>query len=95
MLHIVLGWIGASLFAFCAVPQVLKTWRTKRAGGLSWLFLLFWFGGEILTFIYLVVDDIIESISHVPLYINYGLNTVLVLYLLYAKIAYRESARSS
>ena len=92
MIHLVLGWVGAFLFAFCAVPQVLKTWRTKRAGDLSWIFLLFWLGGEIFTLIYLVADDIIESITHVPLYINYGINTVLVIYLIYAKTAYRDNA---
>jgi uncharacterized protein with PQ loop repeat len=90
MFHLVLGWLGAFLFAVCAVLQVIKTWRSKSAGDLSWLFLLFWLFGEVLTLVYIVIDDIIESITHYPLYINYVFNTILVFYLIYAKIAYRE-----
>jgi uncharacterized protein with PQ loop repeat len=90
MIHVILGWIGAFLFAFCAVPQVIKTYRTKKADDLSWLFLLFWLFGELLTLIYIVVDDIIHEIWHLPLYMNYTFNTVLVLYLIYAKVAYKQ-----
>ena len=89
MFHVVLGWIGAFLFAVCAVPQVIKTYRTKKAGDLSWLFLTFWLFGEILTLAYLLVDDHIEGIRHFPLYINYLFNTILVLYLIYAKAFYK------
>jgi MtN3 and saliva related transmembrane protein len=89
MFHVVLGWIGAFLFAICAVPQVVKTWKTKSAGDLSWLFLLFWLLGELLTLFYILVDDYLESITHFPLYINYAFNTVLVLYLVYAKLKFR------
>lgn len=92
MFHVIIGWIGAFLFAVCAVPQVVKTWRSKSASDLSWLFLLFWLFGELLTLIYILIDDYIESITHFPLYINYAFNTVLVLYLIYAKSFYGRSA---
>lgn len=88
MLHEIFGWLGAILFAICAVPQVLKTWQTKKAGDLSILFLLFWLVGEIFSLIYIIVDDSIIGIVHIPLYINYGFNTILVLYLIYAKKYY-------
>ena len=41
----VIGWIGATLFAFCGAPQALKTYRTKRAEDISWAFLFMWIGG--------------------------------------------------
>jgi len=87
MIHHVLGWIGAFLFAVCAIPQVIKTWKTKSAKDLSWLFLLFWFFGEILTLTYIIIDDIL--LTHYPLYLNYILNIILLFYLLYAKKYYK------
>jgi len=88
MIHIYIGWIGAILFAICAVPQVIKTWKTKKADDLSGLFLLFWLFGELFTFTYIIVDDVILNITHFPLYVNYFFNTLLVIYLLYAKRYY-------
>lgn len=84
----IIGWIGAFLFAICALPQAVKTFKTKSADDLSWLFLLLWFGGEILTFSYLIVDDIKLKTTHFPLYVNYIFNTILVIYLIYAKKTY-------
>jgi uncharacterized protein with PQ loop repeat len=89
MLHDLMGWIGAFFFAVCAIPQVLKTWKTKKAGDLSGWFLAFWLLGEILTFAYIVIDDILLGITHFPLYINYFFNTLLVIYLIYAKRYYK------
>lgn len=88
MYHHIIGWIGAILFATCAIPQVIKTWKSKRADDLSWLFLLFWLVGELLTFFYIIYDDILLKITHFPLYVNYIFNTFLVLYLIYAKKHY-------
>lgn len=84
-----IGWLGAFLFATCAVPQVIKTWKSKKAEDLSWLFLLFWFFGEILTFIYVFSGDILAKTTHFPLYVNYIFNIILVTYLLYAKRSYK------
>ncbi|MGD9275789.1 MAG: PQ-loop repeat-containing protein [Candidatus Pacearchaeota archaeon] len=88
MIHIFVGWAGAFLFAICAVPQVIKTWRTKKAGDLSWLFLFFWLFGEVFTFTYILIDDLILKITHFPLYVNYSFNMTLVFYLIYAKRHY-------
>ncbi len=87
-MHELIGWLGAFLFAICAVPQVIKTWKTKKADDLSWLFLFFWLAGEILMFAYIVIDDIALNISHYPLYMNYAFNIVMVVYLLFAKRKY-------
>lgn len=89
MIHEIIGWLGAFLFAICAIPQVIQTWKTKKAGDLSWLFLLFWLFGEILTFTYIIIDDLLQKITHFPLYINYLFNITLVLYLIYAKKYYK------
>ncbi len=90
MIHNFLGWIGAILFGICAVPQVIHTWKTKSAKDLSWLFLLFWFFGEIFTLTYIFYDDFLNQIYHYPLYFNYIFNIVLLFYLLYAKATYKE-----
>lgn len=88
-MHQIIGWIGAFLFAICAVPQAIKTWRTKKAGDISWLFLFFWLFGEIFTSAYIITDDYLLKITHFPLYVNYIFNTILVLYLIYAKKCYK------
>lgn len=87
-MHQLIGWLGATLFAICAVPQVIKTWQTKRADDLSWLFLLFWLFGEILMLIYIIIDDFYLKTTHYPLYVNYIFNIVMVLYLIWAKWRY-------
>ena len=91
MTHASLGWIGSFLFAICALPQAIKVWQTRSSGDLSWLFLWLWLLGELFTVAYLVVDDVLQEVIHWPLYINYGGNTIIVLYLLYAKRAYPKS----
>jgi uncharacterized protein with PQ loop repeat len=85
----IVGWIGGTVLSLCAVPQVFHTWRTKKAGDLSWGFLLMWFFGEVLTFAYIIIGDVMNSLTHFPLYLNYFFNTVLVIYLLYAKKNYK------
>lgn len=87
-----IGWLGAFLFAVCALPQAFKTFKTKKADDLSWLFLWLWILGEIFTFIYLIVDDIKVQSTHYPLYVNYVFNILIVVYLLYAKKTYKNKA---
>jgi uncharacterized protein with PQ loop repeat len=84
-----IGWAGGVVLSICAVPQVYRTWKTKRAGDLSWGFLLLWFVGEIFTFFYIIASDIMNNLEHWPLYLNYFFNTLLVIYLLYAKKNFR------
>lgn len=88
-MHNIIGWIGAVLFATCAIPQAVQTWKTKKADDLSWLFLLFWLFGEFFTFAYVIIDDILLQITHFPLYINYTFNIIIIFYLIYAKKSYK------
>ncbi len=83
-----IGWLGSTMFAICGLPQVIKTWRTKKAGDLSSLFLWLWFWGEIFTLIYILYGDISVKQYHYPLYFNYLGNLVMAAYLLYAKYIY-------
>jgi len=89
MIHQWIGWIGAFFFAICAIPQVIQTWKTKKVDGLSGLFLLFWLSGELLTFTYIIIDDMTLNLTHYPLYANYTANILMVLYLGYAKYHYK------
>ncbi len=93
-LHQYIGWIGSFLFATCAVPQAYKTWKSKRADDLSWIFLLFWLFGELLTLTYILIDDWQIKTTHYPLYMNYIFNTILVIYLVYAKKYYKTPPQS-
>ena len=88
MPHIYLGWVGALLFSISAIPQVIKTIKTKEADDLSVCFLFLWFFGEVCTLIYLLIDDSLLSITHYPLYINYIANIIMISYLLWAKKKY-------
>lgn len=84
------GWVGALLLAFGGIPQVIKTWKTKKANDLSWLFLLAWFFGGLFLIFYIVGGDILQKNYHIPLYLNYSLNTIVPLYLIYAKKFYKK-----
>lgn len=83
-----IGWIGATLFAFCGAPQAIKTFRTKKVEDLSLAFLLMWLGGEICTTIYIVVPAWGTGSMQWPLLVNYTFNTIIVFYLIWAKHSY-------
>lgn len=77
----VMGWVGSTLFAACAFPQAVKTYKDGHAEGLSWLFLLMWFFGEILTAAYVMLTSM-----SIPLLANYGANFILLVIILKYKI---------
>ena len=83
-----LGWIGSLLLSFCGIPQAIKSYRTKQADDLSWLFLGMWGVGEIFTLIYVIQSNIISGMFQYPLIMNYTLNTIIICYLVYVKIKY-------
>jgi uncharacterized protein with PQ loop repeat len=86
----IVGWIGSLLFAICALPQVVHTFKTKKTDDLSEIFLWLWFWGEIFTLSYILVDDIANKNYHVPLYFNYLFNLILLFYLIFAKYTYNS-----
>lgn len=94
MLELV-GWTGAILFALCGVPQALKVWRTHQVRDLSWVFLLMWLSGEILTFIYVLANNAISGELQLPLLTNYVFNTIILMYLVWAKRAYKNNQSNS
>lgn len=74
-----LGYIGGGLLAVCALPETYRTVRDKECH-LGWAFLLLWFFGEVFMLMYgLQLDDL-------PLILNYGLNIILLIPMLYFKI---------
>ncbi|MFA8433281.1 MAG: PQ-loop domain-containing transporter [Marinifilaceae bacterium] len=90
----IIGWMGSIMFAICALPQVIHTWRTRKSDDLSEMFLWLWFWGEVFTFYYILYGDFKQGVYHVPLYFNYFFNLVLVLYLVYAKYTYSTKSTS-
>ena len=91
-----IGWLGAVMFAFCGLPQAIKTYRTKRASDIAWGFVAMWFFGEVFTTAYVIGDNMrAAKPQQWPLLFNYAFNTVIVAYLIYAKFRYdRRSAPS-
>lgn len=86
-----IGWLGGIFLSICALPQAIKTYKTKSAGDLSWGFIGLWFGGEVFTLTYIVASDIKSGLLHAPLYLNYSLNIILLFYLIYAKFRYKKN----
>lgn len=75
-----IGWLGAMLFAICGLPQAYQSIKDKHSKGLNWFFLLAWFGGEILTIIYVFPK------MDLPLLANYFINMIFLLIMLYYKL---------
>jgi uncharacterized protein with PQ loop repeat len=81
-----LGWVGAIFFAFCAVPQVIRTLKDGHAQNLSSLFLWMWFSGALLC-----AGGTLLDVGVVPwLLFNYALSLLCVLVLLCYKLSPRS-----
>ncbi|NBR99991.1 MAG: hypothetical protein EBT42_06440 [Actinobacteria bacterium] len=76
----IIGWTGSALFALCGLPQAVQSTREGHSHGLSWLFLLMWFWGEIFTLCY------VWPKMDYPLLANYFVNLVFVVIILFYKI---------
>jgi uncharacterized protein with PQ loop repeat len=85
------GWLGAFFLSVCGVPQAIKTFYTKRANDLSWLFILSWGVGEVLICTYILHDNYTSQSWQLPLIANYVFNILVIFYLFYAKIIYRNN----
>ena len=75
-----IGWIGSILFAICAIPQAIQSYKQKHSNGVSKLFLTLWLLGEIFTTIYVFPKH------DIPLLFNYAVNFACVLVISYYKI---------
>ena len=77
------GWIGSTLLALCAIPEVIASFRTKQCS-LSHGFLWLWYLGEWFLFLPVVLKGMAGF-----LIFNYALNIVLISVLIYYKYLYR------
>lgn len=79
----IIGWIGGMLLATCAFPQVIKVSREGHADGMSDLNVWLWCIGEIFMLVYVLFVQF-----SLPLLLNYGLNLIFVLVIMYYKYIY-------
>ena len=78
----IIGWIGSMMFAFCALPQCIMVCKQKHADGLSWGFLSMWAIGEVLCFIYVAMQPMMQ----IPLLANYVINFMMLEAIIWYKI---------
>lgn len=75
-----LAWVGCILLATCALPELVRTLRTKKCS-LTWGFLLMWLFGEIFTLL-----PVLSRNLGAFLVFNYSLNVVIIFILCYYKV---------
>lgn len=81
MIGELLGWTSAFFFGVCAIPQAWQSVRFKNSHGLSWFFLVLWFGGEVF-----YMAAIIETFGPVGwMMANVVANTSCLLVIMYWK----------
>lgn len=71
----VLGYVAGLLFAFCALPQTIQSYKEGHSRGINNLFLWMWFLGEVLMTFYVYLKHGMD----LPLLINYWINTTFIL----------------
>lgn len=75
-----IGILGSCTLAACAIPQLVKTVRTKSADDFDWSFLWMWLAGDVLMLAYSV------AVSNGILTANYAANLVPICVILYYKL---------
>ena len=88
MIETLFGVIGASCFALCALPQVLKAWRTRSAKDISWGFIALSFGGNIASFVYIFMTNLKTGYWQYPQFVNYSIALGLLCVLSILKLIY-------
>lgn len=84
------GFLGATFFSICAIPQAWQVWKTQDAKSLSLSFLILWILGEIFMWLYVILQNISVHVMQWPLHINYLINGILLVYLVYKKITLKS-----
>ena len=79
------GWIGSILLAICGLPMLIKSYKEGHAEGVSLLFLLAWWLGEVLLLVF-----VIGKFKGIILILNYSANVLLVTGILYYKFRPRK-----
>ncbi len=78
----IFGWLGSTLFALCAVPQLLKVRRDGHARGMCWSFLCMWLFGAIFSIAYAINQPVIQ----IPPLMNYIATTAIVGLIVFVKV---------
>jgi uncharacterized protein with PQ loop repeat len=71
-----IGWLGSFLLAVCAIPEAIRSIKTKRCH-VNKTFLGLWAGGEVLTLWYAI------HLGETPLIFNYVVNLLCISIILY------------
>jgi len=80
-----IGWLGSVLFALCGLPQAIQSYKQKHSNGLTWMFLLMWFFGEVFTFAY-----VLPKMDY-PLLANYVVNFAFLIVIIWFKLFPKRS----
>lgn len=80
-----IGHLGALFLSICAFPQLYTTIKTKDVRGLSLFSLFTWALGCVLMLIYVSFMG-----GHVPLLVNYGVNSFIVSSIIFLYFKYRK-----
>lgn len=86
-----IGWTGGILFAFCALPQAVMSYRQGHSNGVANLLLLMWGSGEILSMGYVLLKHGFD----LPLLFNYVMNLLFIAVISYYKFFPRETENGS
>lgn len=73
-----IGWLGATLLAWCGFPAVIQVVSQGHAEGYSPIFIGMWGLGEVLCLVYVLC-----MYKDKPLLMNYFLNIVFISIILY------------
>jgi len=73
-----IGWIAGLLFAFCGLPQSIKSYKDDHSRGISNLFMWMWLVGELLMQVYVYLKHGLDM----PLLVNYWINTIFCIVIL-------------
>jgi len=80
-----IGYLGIFFNTMSTLPQIIKTYNTKDASSLSFLFLLFWALGCGLLLIYSILTHFT-----IPIAINYITNVVFPCILIFMFLKYKK-----
>lgn len=83
----ILGWIAGILFAFCGLPQAIRSRREGHSEGLHSITLTMWASGEVLSLAYVYLKHGLDW----PLLFNYGVNLIFLVIIIKYKIWPRRS----
>jgi len=84
-----IGWIGSLFLSTCGLPLLIDVCIKKKVGSVSIFFLLWWLIGEILLFVYIIVQPLIS----LPLLFNYGFNCICVLIVIGFIVIFKNKKR--